>query len=382
MSGLDLALLKKYVEPVSVKQEYVGNDEYLGRQIIQLSDIDTIDAVDIALLGVSEVRGSAYFDAHGNNSVAPIREALFSLYAWHTQFTILDLGDIKPTTSLKKTYESLQIIAEECIKKRVLLFILGGSHDLLIPQYHAFQKFEKPIQFCNIDALIDLDKEYRYPERTYLESIFFDTPKMLDAYTHIGFQSYHTNPKLLAILDQLNCSCMRLGFVKDQPYEAEPEIRSANLIAFDIQAISSAFSPVSAFSPNGLSGEEACTLVRFAGMSEQLQIMGIYGYLSSLDKNKFSAQLIAQMFWYFLEGQHFKQKECAGRESPLDNCNTFYIAFNQPDTEFYQNKITKRWWMRIHDNLVIPCSYGDYKKALENELPERWQKYANLGLKH
>lgn len=65
---------------------------------------------------------------------------------------------------------------------------------------------------------------------------------------------------------------MRLGYVKDQPYEVEPEIRSANLFAFDLSSVAASFSPISNLSPNGLSGGEACALSRFAGMSEKFRL--------------------------------------------------------------------------------------------------------------
>jgi len=37
-------------------------------------------------------------------------------------------------------------------------------------------------------------------------------------------------------------------------------------------------------SPNGFTGEEACMLTRYAGMSNNLSTFGIYGYLRSMIK--------------------------------------------------------------------------------------------------
>lgn len=381
---LNFQLIRKYLDPIYnldiFENEYILDDAHLGKRISRLG-VDSLamqKPIDIALLGVPEIRGSRYFERAKDFSLTPIRANLYNLYEWHNNFHIVDFGDLYRGESLEETYNGLQIICEECLKSGVLLVLLGGSQDLLIPQYRAFQKLGIPVQFCNTDALIDLDKEKRYPENTYLENLFFNEPRVLESYTHIAFQSYHTHPKLLDILTEFNCSCMRLGYVKDQPYEVEPEIRSANLFAFDLSSVAASFSPISNLSPNGLNGEESCTLSRFAGMSEQIQIMGIYGYISFLPNHFFAAQLIAQMIWYFIEGRYFKREEGANLQETMNKCNVYSTPLNQLSTEFYQSRKTKRWWMRVNENLVVPCSYGDYKKAANNDIPDRWLKYAHL----
>lgn len=381
---LNFQLIRKYVDPIYnldiFENEYILDDAHLGKCINRLG-VDGIvihKPIDIAILGVPEIRGSRYFERAKDFSVNPIRTALYNLYEWHEKFNIIDLGNLKCEGSLEESYNRLQIICEQCLSSNVLLFLLGGSHDLLIPQYRAFQKLGLSVNLCNTDALIDLDKEKRYRENTYLETLFFSEPRNLESYTHIAFQSYHTHPKLLDILTEFNCSCMRLGYVKDQPYEVEPEIRSANLFAFDLSSVAASFSPISNLSPNGLSGGEACALSRFAGMSEKIQIMGIYGYISFLPNHLFTAQLIAQMIWYFIEGRYFKDEEGINFDDFMDKCNVYSTALNQLSTEFYQNQKTKRWWMRVNKDLIVPCSYGDYKLAANNDIPERWLKYAHL----
>lgn len=381
---LNFQLIKKYVDPIYnldiFENEYVLNSSHLGSRIARLGvdDLTTLK-IDIAILGVPEIRGSKFFERAKDISITPIRAALYNLYEWHDDFNIVDLGDLYRGASLEETYQNLQIICEECLQEGVLLILLGGSHDLLIPQYHAFQQLSLPVHLCNTDALIDLDEEKRYRENTYLETLFFSEPSPLESYTHIAFQSYYTHPKLLNILTEYNCSCMRLGYVKDQPYEVEPEIRSANLFAFDLSSIAASCSPISGVSPSGLNSEEACTIARFVGMSEKIQIMGIYGYVSFLPNHFLTAQLIAQMIWYVIEGRYFKREEGNNWEETKERCNVYYTTLNRVNTEFYQSRKTKRWWMRINEHLFVPCSYNDYKKTANNEIPERWLKYAHLA---
>ena len=70
-----------------------------------------------------------------------------------------------------------------------------------------------------------------------------------------------------------------------------------------LSEISFADAPANENSPNGFSGEEACMLTRYAGMSNQLSSIGIYGYEPQADVNELTAKQIAQMLWYFIDGK-------------------------------------------------------------------------------
>jgi len=70
-----------------------------------------------------------------------------------------------------------------------------------------------------------------------------------------------------------------LGSVKDNIEEMEPVIRNSHLFSFDISAIANAFAPANRVSPNGFNGEEACILMRYAGLSQNVNTVGVYGYM-------------------------------------------------------------------------------------------------------
>lgn len=377
---LNFNVIKNYITPVYnadlSDEEFVLDDHHLGKAIKRFG-VDFIDEqqhFDLAILGVSEMRGSKWFTARQTeNSVNPVRAAFYNLYQWHDNCAIIDMGNLKQGKTLQDTYIALREICEVFLRSKVRLLILGGSHDLLVPQYQAFQALEREVRLANVDALIDLDREKRHFEYNYLERIFFDKPNMIQDYTHIAFQSYFTHPKVLGILDDLNCNCFRLGYVKDQIYEVEPDIRLADLFAFDLSAVATAYVPTSQLSSNGLSGEDACMLTRFAGMSDKACILGIYGYYSFLPQQAISAQLIAQMMWYVIEGIYFKNKE--GDLEDKDNFNIYYLSSGHMKMAFYQSKVTKRWWMKIKEGLIVPCSYSDYVRSTRNEIPDRWLKF-------
>jgi hypothetical protein len=150
----------------------------------------------------------------------------------------------------------------------------------------------------------------------------------------------------------------------------EPVIRGSQLFSFDISAIANAFAPANQVTPNGLTGEEACVLMQFAGLSANVSTIGIYGYAPYLDKNNLTAKQISHMLWYLVDGYYRGQREAKMEEK--DSFNEFHMAFAEIETVFLQSKKTGRWWMQLPDKRYIACSYKDYLVASSNEIPERW----------
>jgi hypothetical protein len=152
----------------------------------------------------------------------------------------------------------------------------------------------------------------------------------------------------------------------------EPVIRNSQLVSFDIAALKYASALSSYTSPNGLTGEEACTLTRFCGMSPVLNSIGFYGYEVESDVQQLTAGQLAQMIWYFIDGRHKGLTEAL--MSDKEQFYEFHTAFAEVDTVFRQSKKTGRWWMQLPNKTYIACSYQDYILASSNEIPERWMR--------
>jgi hypothetical protein len=177
---------------------------------------------------------------------------------------------------------------------------------------------------------------------------------------------------MLETIDKLRFDCYRVGKVKENLEEMEPVIRNSQLFSFDIAAIQHAHAPANYLTPNGFTGEEACTLMQYAGMSHNNSTIGIYGYVPEQDIQNLTAKQISHMLWYVMDGV-YKGKQ----ESPLedrDNFNEFIIAFSEIETSFIQSKRTGRWWMQMPDGKHIACSKVDYIIASNKEIPERWMR--------
>ncbi len=110
--------------------------------------------------------------------------------------------------------------------------------------------------------------------------------------------------------------------------------------------------------------------MRYAGLSHNVNTVGIYGYLPSRDKDQLTARQISHMLWYLIDGRSRGRREAALTER--DGFVEYRTAFAEVETTFLQSKKTQRWWMQLPDNKYIACSYQDYLLASSNETPERW----------
>jgi hypothetical protein len=114
--------------------------------------------------------------------------------------------------------------------------------------------------------------------------------------------------------------------------------------------------------------------MQYAGMSTNVNTIGLYGYLPQQDHCNLTAKQLSHMLWYLMDGIS-KGKHEAQLED-RDNFNEFKMAFAEVETTFLQSKKTGRWWMEAADGKMIACSHIDYMAASANEIPERWMRTA------
>ncbi len=377
---MDHLNISEFLDPVNMQQ--VSQDEgyregQLGKTIdIYTTDFPDLDDAQIVLVGCGEQRGSGLIHGH---SPAPdvIRRQFYSLFYWHHDIRIADIGNIKVGSLFTDSYAALKTVIHELVRDGKTVILLGGSHDLTLAQYNAYAESKKQIEACCVDALIDLNLDSPFRHENFLMEMLTAEPNYLRHYNHIGFQSYFVHPRMLETMDRLRFDCYRVGHVKESIDEMEPVIRNSNMLSFDITAIAHAYAPASTFSPNGFNGEEACVLLRYAGMSPNVTSIGIYGYYVQHDKDELTAKQIAHMLWYTLDGRSRARREAALDER--DSFNEYHTAFAEVETTFLQSKKTGRWWMQLPDKKFIACSYKDYLLASSNEIPERWLRAQERG---
>jgi len=365
--------ISDFLDPVNlaeISQDQGYKDGQIGK-LIEVYDeyFPDLEDASLVLVGCDEERG-ALRDRNRPNTPDIIRSEFYQLYYWHQDIRLADVGNIRQGASLADTYAALKTVVRELTGIGKTVVILGGSHDLTLSQYYTYADKKHIIEATCVDALIDLDIHSLQRSDNFLMEMLTGEPNYIHHYNHIGFQSYYVHPHMLETMDKLRFDCFRLGSVKDNIEEMEPVIRNSHLFTFDISAIANAFAPANRVTPNGFSGEEACILMRYAGLSHNVNTVGIYGYMPERDKEQLTAKQISHMLWYLIDGKSRGRREAA--LSDRDFFIEYRTAFAEVETTFLQSKKTHRWWMQLPDNKYIACSYQDYLLASSNEIPERW----------
>ena len=364
--------ISDFLEPID-KHVISGDMGYKERQVGKLIEayeqyLPDVDEADIVLVGCREQRGAG--TVVESTAADAIRKEFYNLYYWHNDIKIVDLGNIRTGKNLSDTYAALKLVIYELMELDKLVVVLGGSHDVTLAQYYAFGEKKRPIDAAGVDAVIDINLESPLRSENFLMEMLTGEPNYTRHYNHIAFQSYLVHPRMLETMDKLRFDCFRVGNVKEHIEDMEPVLRNCHLLSFDIAAIANGYAPANSFSPNGLNGEEACTLMQFAGMGRHMRSIGIYGYQPEKDREELTAKQISHMLWYLMDGRSRGNKEALIDER--DSFNEYHTAFAEVDTIFLQSKKTGRWWMQLPDKQFIACSYKDYLLASSNEIPERW----------
>ena len=369
----DFLHLTDFLDPINLSM--ISNDEmYKEGQIGKTIDVyeeylPAIEEAHIVLVGCNEERGSSMIKK-GSDAPDAIRRQFYQLFYWHSDIILADVGNIKKGASLADTYAALKTVIKDLISAGKTVIILGGSHDLTLAQYHAYSDNKQIIEAVCVDAKVDISLQSPDPSDNFLMEILTKEPNYIHNYNHIGFQSYLVHPYVLETMDKLRFDCFRVGQVKEDIEEMEPVIRTCHLLSFDISALAHAFAPASTISPNGFDGEQACVLMRYAGMSPNMNTIGIYGYEADKDRDDLTSKQISNMLWYAIEGRSRGLQEASLKDK--ESFTEYYTTFAEVNTVFLQSRRTSRWWMQLPDKTFIACSYKDYLLASSNEYPERW----------
>jgi arginase family enzyme len=372
--------ISDFLDPINlaeISQDQGYKDGQVGKLIDAYDEYfpDLYEA-DLVIVGCEEERGIGR-DRREMSAPNAIREQFYQLFYWHPDVKLADAGNIRSGATLADTYAALKTVIRELTGIGKTVVILGGSHDLTLSQYYTYADKKHIIEATCVDALIDLDIHSLNRSDNFLMEMLTQEPNYIQHYNHIGFQSYYVHPHMLETMDKLRFDCFRLGSVKDKIEEMEPVIRNSHLFSFDIASIAHAYAPANPLSPNGFSGEEACILLRYAGLSHNVNTVGIYGYLPASDKDQLTARQISHMLWYLIDGKSKGRREASLTER--DFFIEYRTAFAEVETTFLQSKKTQRWWMQLPDTKYIACSYQDYLLASSNEIPERWLRAQERG---
>lgn len=369
--------------------DFVGglSTQHIGSKVAfhTESDFPDLGKIKLAIIGVLESRGN------GNHApevdLTRFRKEFYGLFPGNWEASIADLGDIAGGESLADTYYAVQKACEGLLKRQIVPMVIGGCQDLTYAMYRAYDRQEQMVNLTAVDSRFDFGKgdEKALPGQSYLTRIILDEPNNLFNFTNVGYQTYYNSQEEIDLVDKLYFDAYRIGEMAQQISLAEPVFRDTDLVSVDLSAAMSAasgnFRP---FVPNGFNGREMCALTRYAGISDKVSSFGVFGQ----DLTTGEAALAAQLFWYFIEGVHYRSNEYpfGDKSSYLK----YIVAGEDEELVFYKSDKTSRWWIEIPSpsgantklkrTTLLPCSYEEYLAACDHEIPERWWKAQRKNL--
>ena len=342
----------------------------------------------IVLLGVREDRASV--EGRGC-AAAPdhIRHYLYRLAKPHADLRIADLGNIVAGAEVRDTYFAVIEALQQVLDQDCTVVLLGGSDDLVFPIYKAYEVLGRVINICSIDSRFNLEGGDNINSNNYLQHIILQQPNYLFDYINLGYQTYFVGSEMVQLMDELKFSTLRLGEMQGNLERAEPMVRYSDVVAVDASAVRQSDAPAAADpSPHGLYGEQLCQLARYAGMSDKTTCFGLFEAVPARDRDGQTAHMLAHAAWFFIEGFCYRQNDFPSRDK--QSYKRFAVQMNDNGMEiaFYKSLKSDRWWMEVPCNdserreryqrhTLIPCSYHDYQRAMENEIPELWWHYYN-----
>jgi hypothetical protein len=302
------------------------------------------------------------------------REKLYSLAWKFGEIKWCDLGTLMHKNTRKNMAAGLETVLHELYEMGCFPIVIGGYFDLSETIYKAYSSQKKEIEYCKIAPGLELKTG------SALYDILLAKPNNLFNFTLLAQQSYYVPEPTEKKLNDLLFDTCRLGTLRNSIFNAEPAMRNSHLLSMDMSAIKKAEYPASpSHNPNGLYAEEACQLMRFAGLSCNLETLYIHN-IGDHKNSPISGELLAQCIWFFLQGREEKIYDIPDKNSDNFTIYRNTISNGAHEIVFLKSNHTERWWMEIpnprtNNPFYVACTYNDFLKVSNDEMPDAWWKF-------
>ncbi len=355
-------MFQNWLQPLGDSVEELEDFQF-GKHIQRYTgELPNLQETKVAIIGI------------GVEDARAVRHELYRMSYPFRGLEIADLGDVRNTE-----ISFIIPLIRELLDSQIFPLILGNSARQALAQYKAFQSLQQLISLAIVDERIPYSREKKDAERYFLQEILDSKHSRLFHLSFIGCQAHFVPPGTFEYLDKRNCDYVRLGKAKADLAELEPLIRDCDLLSINLSALKQSEAPGQERpTPSGFTSEEACQATRYAGMSDKLKALGIYGFRHESDRNGQTANTVAQMAWYFLDGFYNRKGDFP---ASTDGLAEYIVDFKKLDYQltFWRSDRSGRWWMQVpvktrsryQRHRLIPCSYNDYLLACKDELPDR-----------
>ncbi len=361
-------MLQNWLSPISLptsksKGENIRKQEFGSKIQIFEKRFPKLKNTRIAIIGI------------GARQANQVREELYKLSFPFKKLKIADLGNVK-----NEQISFLIPIITELLDSGIFPILIGNKENLTLAQFKAHKNRQQLVNLAIVDEQVRCDPDEKPTSKFYfLNDLLRVKHPSLFHLDIIACQSHFISSPSRALPSTTHFDFSRLGKVRNNIETVEPLARDADLLSFSLSAIKQSEAPGQVEpSPSGLFSEEACQICRYAGISDKLSSMGIYGYAPEKDTNCQTAKVIAQMVWYFIDG--FVNRK---GDYPIssDGLTEYIVDMKsmQQNLTFWKSEKSGRWWIQVpvktkkkhQRHRLIPCSYIDYKMTCQDEIPER-----------
>ncbi|MCM1041974.1 MAG: arginase family protein [Bacteroides sp.] len=395
MKEIDLSLYFNPCPYMEAGAFYADNTARLGRQVQKFTvpeHFPSVQGAAVAFIGLEESRGGS-LDGLRCNGAENVRRELYNLYGSASWGKLVDLGDLKCGKTLQDTCFALSEVISCLLAQNTVVVLLGGTQDLTYAVYRAYVRLHRMANILTVDSRLNIAEGMNadfdpiaepLSHNSFAARMVVEPDNYLYNYMNVGYQTYLVDKDAIGLMNRLFFDACRYGMLRDNLQAAEPYVRDSDCVSFDLCAVKKADSPANPWArPTGFTAEQACQLARYAGISRQVGVLGLFEYYPALDQADSSAQLMAEMVWCFLDGMEHRSDD-----HPLTATGVEFKQYIVPleeleqDLVFHKCKQTDRWWIelpcseeqkqRYGRHCYLACSYADYQTAQQNEVPARW----------
>lgn len=302
------------------------------------------DGKDFPLLDNCSVAIIGFADNFSNT----IRKTLYQYKNHFTHIQIADLGNFK-----KQDADFILPAIKELIESNITLVTIGIPWYIMKKIAHLLPSPQRTI--VNLaNSIGDIDSD--------------------DKIEVLGFQRHLCSSHSLSVLEEVSMNSMSLANVRanNSIYEA---ILSDSIIAhIDGNVLKKSDNKHNLETQSsGLVCEELCQASKTIGKGGQLRLLNVCDNYSST--GQIESTSIAESIWYALEG--FSQRS---QDHPLIEQNHQKYLVQHIDLDesitFLKHEQTGKWWIEVNSGeRYVSCSYDEYLKISNGELPDRIIKH-------
>ena len=329
-------------------------------------------SIDIAIVGLNEYRNSDEISDESLN-LENFRREFYSLFYGNWSANILDLGDVISGKSFSDTYYAVNSIHQDLINQNIVVIFIGGGQDFTFPIYQSLSKKHNKVNISSVDNKFDFGKiKKQFSSSSYMSKIIMDKKNSLNHFCNLGYQTFLNSQEEIDLLNKFNFESHRLGEITENIKIVEPVLRETNLLTVDFKSIkSSELNFVHNYS-NGFESSQFCSVLRYAGMSNSINSVGLFELLDS----SISSALLSQSIWYFIEGYCLRIKE--DPNSSNFKGYTYNVFCEGTNLKFYNSELSQKWWVEFINEIetknissLLPCNKRDYLMACDGTFSDR-----------